>query len=81
MSYVRIKIVDNQEQINLKKLIGKRIFYFTLNKNIKKNKLKWGQIISLHGKSGSFLAKFKNKVPPKLITSCVFITYLPFVKY
>jgi len=79
-SYVRIKIAENLKELNLKRLIGKRIFYFMVTKNLKKNKIKWGQIISLHGKSGVVLAKFKSNVPPVMITSSVFITFLPYVE-
>jgi ribosomal protein L35AE/L33A len=79
MSHVRIKLIENINDSEFKSFIGKRIFYFTINK--KKKKLKWGKIISIHGKSGGFLAKFKQKMPPTLIASPVFITFLPCNKY
>ena len=81
MSHVRIKIIEHVNESEFKSFIGKRIFYFTIDKKNKTKKLKWGKIVSCHGKSGGFLAKFKKKIPPTLIASPVFITFLPCNKY
>nr|UXY87867.1 60S ribosomal protein L35A [Cryptomonas curvata] len=82
MSYVRLKLFEDIKKQDFKSFIGKKIFYPIVNKtNQNKNKkLKWGKIISQHGKSGVFLAKFKSNVPSIMITSSVFITFLPYNK-
>nr|UXY86921.1 60S ribosomal protein L35A [Cryptomonas paramecium] len=71
-SYTRIQIVENLKKKETKSLIGKKLFYIT-KKGHSKYKTKWGKIISPHGNSGKFIAKFKKNVAPSLFCSTVFI--------
>jgi large subunit ribosomal protein L35Ae len=80
MSCIRLKLTEDIKKKDFKSFIGKKVFYPTLNKSKKKKKLKWGKIISQHGKSGVLLAKFKSNIPSSLITSFVFITFFPYNK-
>lgn len=43
----------------------------------KKPKTAWGKIISLHGRTGVFLAKFKKQVSPVKLTTRVYILSKP----
>jgi ribosomal protein L35AE/L33A len=79
MSKVRIQLTEPNKTINKQiSIIGKRVFYITINKKTNQKKIKWSKIISRHGKLGSFIAKFKKQISPSLINSAVFITFLPY---
>nr|UXY87375.1 60S ribosomal protein L35A [Cryptomonas sp.] len=79
MSQVRILIPINKKQKSIKSYIGKRIFYSLKNNPSDKKDIRWGKIVSQHGKTGVFLAKFKKQIPPSMVTSSVFITFLPYI--
>ncbi|AEA38991.1 60S ribosomal protein L35A (nucleomorph) [Cryptomonas paramecium] len=71
-SYTRIQILENLKKKEKHSLIGKRIFYI-VKKGHSIYKTKWGRIISPHGNSGKFIAKFRKNVAPSLFCSAVFI--------
>ena len=78
MSKVRIKINGANNEKKQKFFLGSKIFYVVSNGFRKKPKTIWGKIISLHGRNGIFLAKFKRQVSPVELTSFVYIIPKPF---
>lgn len=72
MSKLRIRISTANDVKEQRRYLGAKIF-FIKSKGQKKPKTSWGKIISLHGRSGVFLAKFKKQVSPIEITSRVYI--------
>jgi ribosomal protein L35AE/L33A len=77
ISQVRIKI-KNKKIIEKNKLyLGKKIFCISKNRPLGKIKIVWGKIISLHGRSGCFIAKFKKNISPNYISSNIYITMIP----
>jgi len=77
MSKVRIRIPQANDVISHKKLLGTKIFYFISDGKKQKTKIVWGKIVSLHGRTGVFLAKFKKQVAPVKLTSRVYILPKP----
>jgi ribosomal protein L35AE/L33A len=72
MSKIRVRISIANDMKEQRKFLGAKIF-FIKSKGHKKPKTSWGKIISLHGRSGVFLAKFKKQISPIEITSRVYI--------
>ncbi len=72
MSKIRVRIPIANDMKGQKKFLGAKIFYIKSDGQ-KKPKTFWGKIISLHGRSGVFLARFKKQVSPIEITSRVYI--------
>jgi ribosomal protein L35AE/L33A len=77
MSRIRIRIPGANEIISQEKFLGAKVFYIISNGFKKKPKTVWGKLISLHGRNGIFLAKFKSQVSPVEITSAVYIIPKP----
>lgn len=73
MSRVRIRIPGTNDVFNQKKFLGSKIFYITDRESTKKIKTEWGKIVSLHGRTGVFLAKFKKQISPSKMASHVYI--------
>jgi len=73
MSKIRVRIPGANE-INLQsRFLGAKIFYVISSRLGRKPRTVWGKIISLHGRTGIFLAKFKKQVSPVEITSRIYI--------
>jgi len=77
MSKIRIRIPCANEVSKQQKFLGAKIFYLKSNGFRTKPKAAWGKIVSLHGRTGIFLAKFKKQISPVEITSCVYIIHKP----
>lgn len=77
MSRIRIRVPGANEIISQEKLLGAKVFYIISNGFKKKPKTVWGKLVSLHGRNGIFLAKFKSHVSPIEITSSVYIVAKP----
>ena len=75
ISKVRIKIKNAKHHEKTKLYLGKKIFCILKNQS-KEKKIRWGKIISLHGRSGGFIVKFKKNIPPTCISSNVYITMI-----
>jgi large subunit ribosomal protein L35Ae len=75
VSKVRIKINKVKNQDISKNYLGKKIFYILDIQS--KKKIIWGKIISYHGRSGGFIAKFKKNLPPICFSSNIYITMFP----
>jgi large subunit ribosomal protein L35Ae len=78
VSRVRIKIINTKNNINSSFFIGKKIIYIRKNTIHKRKKIIWGKIISLHGKSGVFIAKFLKNLPPSSMNDQIHVTSFPF---
>jgi len=50
--------------------------YLEKNTTTTTKKIVWGKIVSLHGRSGSFIVKFIKNITPSSITDPVFVTML-----
>jgi len=77
MSKIRVSIPGANEINTQEKFLGAKIFYIISNGLRKKPRTAWGKIISLHGRTGIFLAKFKKQVSPVEITSKIYIVSKP----
>jgi len=75
-SHVLIKISGTKRYTVLEPYLGKKVFYSTGSGNNCK-KFLWGKIISMHGKSGAFIAKFSKQLPPSSFSSFVYVTPFP----
>lgn len=73
MSKIRVRIPGANEIKMQGKFLGAKIFYIISSGLGKKPRMAWGKIISLHGRTGIFLAKFKKQVSPVEITSRIYI--------
>jgi ribosomal protein L35AE/L33A len=77
MSKIRVRVPGANNITTQKNLLGAKIFYLISDGTRKKPKTAWGKIISLHGRTGVFLAKFKKQVSPVKLTSRVYILSRP----
>lgn len=77
MSKIRVRVLGANNITTQKNLLGAKIFYLISDGTRKKPKTAWGKIISLHGRTGVFLAKFKKQVSPVKLTSRVYILSRP----
>mmetsp|Transcript_33883 Transcript_33883/g.85667 ORF Transcript_33883/g.85667 Transcript_33883/m.85667 type:complete len:106 (+) Transcript_33883:30-347(+) len=77
ISNVRIKIPNIKKEKESSFFLGKKVIFIQKNINKNKNKVIWGKIKKLHGRSGVFIAQFKKNLPPNSISANVKITYLP----
>mmetsp|Transcript_15342 Transcript_15342/g.39045 ORF Transcript_15342/g.39045 Transcript_15342/m.39045 type:complete len:108 (-) Transcript_15342:886-1209(-) len=77
ISDVRIKISKIKHEKESKFFLGKKVFFIPKKTNKNKNKVIWGKIKKLHGRSGVFIAQFKKNLPPDSISTNVKISYLP----
>lgn len=78
-SQILLKIINSKEHLKLEPFLGKKVLYQTKTKT-KKRKVFWGKIVSLHGRSGVFIARFSKPLPPCSFSSYVYVTPLPFRK-
>jgi len=57
--------------------LGKKVLFLNKKSSRETSKIIWGKITKLHGRSGSFIARFKKNIPPSAISETVHITLLP----
>mmetsp|Transcript_21794 Transcript_21794/g.42297 ORF Transcript_21794/g.42297 Transcript_21794/m.42297 type:complete len:106 (-) Transcript_21794:1020-1337(-) len=76
ISDVRIKIPKIKHAKENVFFLGKKVIFIPKNSIKNKKKIIWGKITKLHGRSGSFIARFKKNLPPNSISTNVKINYL-----
>ena len=79
MSRVRVRVPGANDITSQQKILGAKIFYFSSDGKQQNTKTSWGKIVSLHGRTGVFLAKFKKQVAPAKLTSRVYIVTKSFI--
>lgn len=76
MQFIRIKIPYVNDEKKAKSFLGKNVIYLKKINNDKK--IKWGKIVSLHGRSGTFLVKFKKNINPNNLEYKLIVAPFPF---